>query len=77
MTAALAEMDSRNHLKVPEDSVRASGEMLSPEFVRACPSCYLIDTLQNPSMVSVIASEYRLDLAAYIDSRVAELAVRR
>jgi len=75
MTAALAEMDSGNCLKVPEDSVRASGEMMSPDFMRSCPSCYLIDTLQNPSMVSVIASEYRVDLAAYIDSRVAELAV--
>jgi len=75
MTAALAEMDLRNHLKVPEDSVRASGEMLSPEFTRTCPSAYLIDTLQNPNMISVIASEYRLDLAAHIDSRVAELAV--
>jgi hypothetical protein len=75
MTASMAEMDSRDCLKVPEDSVNASGEMMSPDFMRSCRNYTLIDTLQNPSMVNVIASEYRIDLAAYIDSRVAELAI--
>ncbi len=75
MTASLAEMDAKKTLEVPEDSVKASGEMMSPDFVRGCRNYHLIDTLQNPSMISVIASEYRLDLASYIDSRVAELAV--
>lgn len=75
MAAVVAEMDAKKALDVPADCVRASGEMMSPEFMRTCHNCRLIDTLQNPSMVSVIASEYRLDLAAYIDSRVAELAI--
>jgi hypothetical protein len=75
MSASLAEMDLRDCLKVPEDSVNASGEMMSPDFMRGCRNYSLIDTLQNPSMVNVIASEYRIDLAAYIDSRVAELAI--
>lgn len=75
MTAGLADMDVRRHLEVPEGSVEACGEMMSPDYMRGCRSCYLIDTLQNPSMINVIASEYRLDLASYIDSRVAELAV--
>jgi hypothetical protein len=75
MTAALADMDVGKHLEVPEGSVGACGEMMSPDYMRGCCSYHLINTLQNPSMVSVTASEYRLDLATYIDSRVAELAV--
>lgn len=75
MTARLADMDAKNALKVPEDSVKAAGEMMSPDFVRGFPNPYLIDTLENPTMVSVVASEHRLDLAACVDSRVAESAV--
>ncbi len=70
MTARLADMDAKNALKVPEDSVKAAGEMMSPDFVRGFPNPYLIDTLENPTMVSVVASEHRLDLAACVDSRV-------
>jgi hypothetical protein len=37
---------------------------------------FIVDTLQqNPTMVNIIASEHRLDLAACVWSRVAESAV--
>ena len=76
MTARLADMDAKNALKVPEDSVKAAGEMMSPDFVRGFPNPYLIDTLENPTMINVIASERRLDLAACVEwSGTAEMAV--
>lgn len=75
MEAGLADRDAANHLKLPEGVINASGEMLSPEYKKNSFKDYLLDTLENPSMLSVIASEYRVDLAAYIDSRVAELAI--
>ena len=33
MTAALADMDVGKHLEVPEGSVRACGEMMSPDYM--------------------------------------------
>jgi hypothetical protein len=75
MTARLADMDAKNALEVPEGSVKMTGEMMSPDFRRSLRHDYLVDTLENPSVVSVIASEHRLDLAACVDSHVAESAV--
>lgn len=75
MDARLADRNAANHLELPEGVTRASGEMFSSEFKQNSFKDYLLDTLENPSMLGVIASEYRLDLAAYIDSRVAELAI--
>lgn len=75
MDARLADLDAANHLKIPEGVTKASGETFSPAYEDSSFKDYLLDTLENPSLLSVIASEYRIDLAAYIDSRVAELAI--
>lgn len=71
MDEALAKREARNLLQPPETLVRACGETIKSDFRLA----HLVDTLQNPNMVSVIASEHRLDLAAGVGSRVAESAV--
>ena len=52
MDEALAKRETRNLLQPPETLVRACGEAIQRDF--RLP--YLVDTLQNPNMVSVIAS---------------------
>jgi hypothetical protein len=69
---ALANLEAKNLLKVPEALVHSSGEAFTPEFRLG----FLKDRLQNePTMINVIASEERLDLAASVGSGVVELAV--
>ena len=71
MDEVLARKDAETLLKPPEDLVRSSGEAIRPNF--RLP--HIVDTLQEPSMIGVVASEQRLDLAACVGSRVAESAV--
>jgi hypothetical protein len=67
----LARMDAEALLKPPKDLVRACGEAIRPQFRLD----HIVDTLQNPNMISIVASEHCLDLAACVGSRVAESAV--
>jgi hypothetical protein len=67
----LARLDAETLVKRPENLVRACGEAIRPEFRLS----HIVDTLQEPNMIGVVASEHRLDLAACVGSRVAELAV--
>jgi hypothetical protein len=67
----LARMDAEALLKAPKDLVQACGEAIRPQFRLD----HIVDTLQNPNMIGVVASEHRLDLAACVGSRVAESAV--
>lgn len=71
MEEALAKKEARTLLQPPEALVAACGEAIRTDFRLD----YLVDTLQNPNMVNIIASEHRLDLAACVGSRVAESAV--
>jgi len=71
MEEALAKKEARTRLHPPEALVAACGEAIRTDFRLD----YLVDTLQNPNMVNIIASEHRLDLAACVGSRVAESAV--
>ncbi len=75
MDARLEGLQAASSLTPAEELHKVSGEALSTDFRKTGFADQLVDTLANPSMLSVIASEYRVDLAAYIDSRVAELAV--
>jgi hypothetical protein len=67
----LARLEAETLVKPPENLVRSSGETIRPEFRLA----HIVDTLQEPNMIGVVASEHRLDLAACVGSRVAESAV--
>jgi hypothetical protein len=67
----LARLDAETLLKPPENLVRSSGEAIRPNFRLS----HIVDTLQEPNMIGVVASEHRLDLAACVGSRVAESAV--
>jgi hypothetical protein len=71
MDEVLARKDAEILLKPPEDLVRSSGEAIRPDFRLS----HIVDTLQEPNMIGVVVSEHRLDLAAYVGSRVAESAV--
>jgi hypothetical protein len=71
MDEALAERQAKSLPQPPETLVTACGEAIRSDFRLG----HIVDTLQNPNMVSVIASEHRLDLAACVGSRVAESAV--
>jgi 2-succinyl-5-enolpyruvyl-6-hydroxy-3-cyclohexene-1-carboxylate synthase len=71
MDEVLARKDAETLLKPPEDMVQDCGEAIRPQFRLD----HIVDTLRNPSMVSVVASEHRLDLAACVGSRVAESAI--
>jgi len=71
MDQALAKREARSLLQPPGGLVRACGEAIQGDFRLS----HLVDTLQNPNMVSVIASEHRIDLVAGVGSRVAESAV--
>ena len=67
----LARLDAETLLKPPEDLIPSSGEAIRPNFRLS----HIVDTLQQPNMIGVVASEHRLDLAACVGSRVAESAI--
>jgi hypothetical protein len=71
MDEVLARKDAEILLKPPENLVQACGEAIRTDF--RLP--HIVDTLQEPNMIGVVASEHRLDLAACVGSRVAESAV--
>jgi hypothetical protein len=71
MDEVLARKDAETLVKRPENLVQACGEAIRPNFRLT----HIVDTLQEPNMIGVVASEHRLDLAACVGSRVAELAV--
>src|SRR5438128_4486725 len=71
MGETLANLEAQNLLQVPENLVSAFGETIQSDFRLD----HMVDTLQNPNMINVIASEHRVDLAACVWSRVAESAV--
>ena len=71
MDKVLARKDAETLVKPPKDLVRSSGEAIRPDFRLS----HIVDTLQEPSIIGVVASEHRLDLAACVGSRVAESAV--
>ena len=72
MDAVLANLEAKKLLQPPENLVTACGESIQPDF--RLP--FIVDTLQHhPSMINIIASEHRVDLAACVWSRVAESAV--
>ena len=71
MDEALSRKDAEILVKPPENLVQACGEAIRPDF--RLP--HIVDTLQEPTMIGVVASEHRLDLAACVGSRVAESAV--
>jgi hypothetical protein len=67
----LAKKEAEVALKAPPKLMSACGEAIRPHLY----SPRIVDTLQNPNMVNVIASEHRVDLAASVGSGVAESAV--
>ena len=71
MDERLANLEAERLLQLPDNLVRACGEAIQNDFRLG----HIVDTLQNPNMVNVVASEHRLDLAACVGSRVAETAV--
>ncbi|MBZ5641151.1 MAG: hypothetical protein LAO19_00160 [Acidobacteriia bacterium] len=71
MDGILANREAEACLKLPEDLVKSSGEIIQKDF--RLP--HVVDTLKNPTMINVIASEHRLDLAACVAARVVESAV--
>jgi len=60
MDEALAKTEAAAQLQAPEGLVRSCGETLQTDFRLS----HIVDTLQNPDMVNVIASEHRVDLAS-------------
>jgi hypothetical protein len=71
MDEVLARKDAETLVKPPENLVQACGEAIPPQFRLD----HIVDTLQEPNMIGIVASEHRLDLAACVGSRVAEAAV--
>jgi hypothetical protein len=72
MDARLANLEAKNLLQTPENLINACGETIQSDFRLH----FMVDTLQqNPSMINIIASEHRVDLAACVWSRVAESAI--
>jgi hypothetical protein len=68
----IALRDAENALKAPDELVAAAGEAIRPEFRLG----FLVDRLEDqPDMISVIASEHRVELAACVGPRVAESAI--
>jgi hypothetical protein len=66
----LAKREAEAALKAPEGLVSSCGEAIRPAFRLST-----VDTLKNPNMVNVIASEHRVDLAAEVGSQVVASAV--
>jgi hypothetical protein len=65
------EREAKSLLQPSKPLAHACGEALQSDFRLG----HLVEIRQNPNMVSVIASEHRLDLAAGVGSRVPEAAV--
>jgi hypothetical protein len=63
MDEGLARIEAEAMLKPPEKLVRAAGEVVDLGDLGFISS-YLVDTLENPNMISVDASEQRMNLAA-------------
>jgi hypothetical protein len=68
---ALARREAEVALRAPKHLVSSCGEAILPRFY---PS-HSVDTLQNPNMVNVAASEHRVDLAAEIGGQLVASAV--
>jgi hypothetical protein len=71
MDEALAKREARSLLQPPATVVTACGETIQSDFRLG----HIVDTLKNPNMISVSASELRVDLAACVWSQVAEAAL--
>lgn len=71
MDEKFAKLEAEAMLKPPEDLLSSCGEVIQRDF--RLP--FIVDTLKNPNMVSVIASEQCIDLAACVWPRMAESAV--
>jgi hypothetical protein len=71
MDEALAKREAENLIQPPANTVSACGEVVQRDFRLD----HIVDTLENPNMINVVASEHRLDLAACVGSRVAEAAI--
>jgi hypothetical protein len=71
MDEVLARKDAETLVKPPKELMQACGEAIRPDFRLS----HIVDTLREPNMIGVVASEHRLDLAACVGSRVAESAV--
>ena len=71
MDEALAKLEARELLQVPENLVTAHGETIQSDFRLS----HMVDTLQNPNMINISASELRVDLAACVWSQAAEAAL--
>jgi hypothetical protein len=71
MDEALAKLEARELLQLPENLVSARGETVQSSFRLG----HVVDTLKNPNMINISASELRVDLAACVWSGVAEAAL--
>jgi hypothetical protein len=71
MDEALAKREAKSLLQPPATVVTACGETIQNDFRLG----HIVDTLKNPNMISVSASELRVDLAACVWSQVAEAAL--
>lgn len=67
----LATLEAKSLIEPPANLVSGCGEKIQQDFRLD----YLVDTLENPNMISVVASDHRLELAACVWSRVAESAL--
>jgi hypothetical protein len=64
--------DAEDALKAPDNLIAAAGEAIRPEFRLD----FLVDRFKDePDMISVMASEHRVELAACVGPRVAESAI--
>lgn len=71
MDEALAKLEARELLQLPENLVSAHGETIQNSFRLG----HVVDTLKNPNMINIGASELRVDLAACVYSQAAEAAL--
>ena len=71
MDEVRAKIDARELFQAPKDLVSAHGETIQSDFRLG----HMVDTLKSPNMISVSASELRVDLAACVWSQVAEAAL--
>jgi hypothetical protein len=71
MDEALAKLAARELLHLPENLVSTHGETIQSDFRLA----HIVNTLKNPNMINISASELRVDLAACVWSQAAEAAL--
>jgi hypothetical protein len=60
MDERLAGLEAENLLRPPEELGTQCGQAIQHDFELP----HIVDTLQNPNMVNVLASEHRIDPAA-------------